>query len=34
MDADIANFELVSADKEDGNLVLKYKRKWHEISDK
>lgn len=27
MDADIANFELVSADKEDGNLVLKYKRK-------
>jgi len=27
MDADIANFELVSADKEDGNLALKYKRK-------
>ena len=27
MDADIANFDLVSADKEDGNLVLKYKRK-------
>ena len=27
MDANVANFEIVSADKEDGNLVLKYKRK-------
>ena len=27
MNSDIANFELVSADKENGNLVLNYKRK-------